>query len=305
VTGAVPYAGAVFPCDFPDPMVLKQGHAWFAYGTSTGWEHGVRSFPILRSTDLRHWKFVGDALSRPPRWAAGDLWGPSVIAWHGSYLLYYGASLRGRGPHWGPHCVAVARARRPQGPFRTLGRIACRVPRGRGLIDPAPLVAPGRRIDLFFSVDSPRHSISAVRLSANGLRATGRVHRLLWVSPRWGRLRSRTVEGPWPLRRRGRYYLFYSAGSWMSDYRMSYAVARHPLGPYRDTAPVEILRARKPLRSPGGGSVVLGAGGATWLAFHAWSGRSGYQFNSERTMRIAPLQWTRRGVPRLDLRGGK
>lgn len=112
------------------------------------------------------------------------------------------------------------------------------------------------------------------------------------------------MEGPWPLRRRGRYYLFYSAGSWLSDYRMSYAVARHPLGPYRDTAPVAILSGEANVPSPGGGSVVLGRGGTTWLAFHAWSGRPGYQFGSQRTMRIAPLQWNRRGVPRVDLLGG-
>lgn len=298
--GPVPFAGSVFPCDFADPMVLKAGHVWFAYATAAGWEHGNRAFPILRSEDLRHWRAVGDALLRPPRWAGGDLWGPSVIAWRGSYLLYYNAR-RGRR---GPHCLAVAVAREPQGPFRPARRIACQFRRQGGFIDPAPLVAPAARLYMFFSVDSPEHSIDAVRLSADGMHAAAHVSQMLQVSRRWRRLRSRTVEGPWPLRRRGRYYLFYSAGSWNSDYRMAYAVARRPQGPYSDTAPVAILRGRTQLTSPGGGSVISGGGGATWLAFHAWNGRPGYRFNSERTMRIAPLRWSRRGVPRVDLRGG-
>jgi arabinan endo-1,5-alpha-L-arabinosidase len=280
-------------------MVLRAHHAWFAYATAARWERGSRTFPILRSEDLRHWRYVGDALRRAPRWSAGDLWGPSVIGWHGSYLLYYSARL---GRH-GPHCLAVASARRPQGPFRSRRRIACQDGRRRGFIDPAPLIAPGHRLYLFFSVDSPKHSISAVRLSADGLDAAGSPNRLLEVSRRWRGLRSRTVEGPWPLRRRGRYYLFYSAGSWSSDYRMAYAVARHPLGPYRDIAPVAILHGRAPLASPGGGSVVSDGNDDNWLAFHAWRGRHGYQFDSERTMRIAPLRWSRRGVPRVDLQG--
>lgn len=162
--GPVSYAQPVFPCDFSDPMVLKTRHAWFAYATAAGWEHGTQSFPILRSEDLRHWRFVGDALGRPPGWAAGDLWGPGVLAWRGSYLLYYNALSTGTDLH----CLAVAVASRPHGPFQPEGRIACQFGQLRGFIDPAPLVAPGRRLYLFFSVDSPEHSISALRLSADG-----------------------------------------------------------------------------------------------------------------------------------------
>ncbi len=299
-SGPVTYIQAVFPCDFPDPMVLKVGKVWFAYSTTTGWERDRRVFPILRSEDLRQWHHVGDALHRPPAWSAGDLWSPSVLPWHGRYLLFYSA-MAARSHR---HCVAVASARQPQGPFRTVRRLACRDGATSGYIDPAPLVAARGRLYLFFSVDSPRHSIAALRLSAGGLRPAGYVHPVLGVSPRWGQLNSRTVEGPSPLYRHGRYYLFYSAGSWNSDYRMAYAVARAPLGPYRDSAPVPIVGGSRPLPSPGGGAVANGRGSAMWLAFAAWSGRPGYQNRSKRTLRIAPLRWRRRGIPSLVLRGG-
>ncbi|HEX8977158.1 MAG TPA: family 43 glycosylhydrolase [Solirubrobacteraceae bacterium] len=299
VPGVIPFALAVFPCDFPDPMVLQAGGAWYAYASATGWEPGGHAFPVLRSTDLRHWRFVGDGLTSPPRWSSGDLWGPSVLSWRGRYLLFYSARVHGGGLH----CLAVATAPTPQGPFQTVRRLACRSGRERGYIDPAPLIAPRRRPYLFFSVDRPRHSISALRLSADGLRVIGPPRTILSVSPRWGALRARTVEGPWPLHRGAFYYLFYSAGSWSADYRMAYAVSRFPLGPYFDSAPVPILSGSAQLPAPGGGSVLTGPGGRNWLAFAAWSALPGYTRGSQRTMRIAPLHWTPQGMPEVLLSG--
>lgn len=229
--GPIAFAQAVFPCDFPDPMVLRGGGAWFAYASATGWEQGQRSLPILRSTDLRHWRFVRDALSSPPSWSSGDLWGPSVLFWRGRYLLFYNARLRGGQLH----CLAVASAADPQGPFQTRRRLACHGDRTRGYIDPAPLIGPRHHLYLFFSVDRPRHSISVLQLHSDGLRTIGRLHTVLDVSPRWDALASRTVEGPLPLHRHGFYYLFYSAGSWSLDYRMAYAA--RPAIPWAASGP--------------------------------------------------------------------
>jgi arabinan endo-1,5-alpha-L-arabinosidase len=296
--GPVAFIDSVFPCDFADPMVLRVGGTWYAYASASGWEPGAAAFPILRSTDLRHWTAVGNALPRPPAWTAGDLWGPSVLHWHGRYLLFYNAAHGANGPH----CRAVATAAIPQGPFRPQRRIACGRGRLQSFIDPAPLVV-GRRLYLFFSVDFPQHSISVLRLSANGLRAVGPLHTVLPVSRRWSHLNSRTVEGPWPMRHDGRYYLFYSTGSWAADYRMSFARASAPLGPYTDSAPVALVGPRHGLPAPGGGSVFPGPHGSSWLAFAAWSGGLGYTLGSERTLRVAPLSWSAKGRPRLRLTG--
>jgi beta-xylosidase len=296
--GATSYTQSVFPCDFPDPMVLRAAGAWYAYGSSTGWELGRGTFPILRSEDLRHWQSAGDALRQPPAWSTGDLWSPSVIPWRGRFLLFYSAMRAGLDVH----CVAVATASSPQGPFRARRRIACESGRLHGFIDPAPVAANGR-LYLFFSVDAPRHSIAFLRLAAGGLRGLGRVHTVLGVSPRWGALAAETVEGPWPMRHAGRYYLFYSAGSWASDYRMAYAVASSPLGPYSDSAPVAMLGASAQLRAPGGGSVFPGRSRSSWLAFAAWTGPPGYALGSQRTLRIAPLSWAHSGTPQVRLSG--
>jgi beta-xylosidase len=269
-------------------MVLRVGGTYYAYASATGWETGPAGLPVLRSTDLRHWTSAGDALPNPPRWTNADLWGPSVIRWRGRYLLFYNALDRASQNH----CLAVASAAAPQGPFRPRKRLMCARNGYRGFIDPAPL-AVGRRLLLFFSADGPRHhSLGAVTLTAGGLKATGPVHHLVGVSDRWRTLNSRTVEGPWPMRRNGTVYLFYSTGSWDSDYRMSYAKAKRALGPYTDAAPVTMLGGKAQLPAPGGGSVFSDPGGHNWLAFAAWTGSLSYSTGGARTLRVAPLAWT-------------
>ncbi len=287
---------AVFPCDFPDPMVLRVGGTYYAYGTATGWERGGKTFPVLRSTDLQRWEAVGDALVQEPGWADGHLWAPSVLAARGGYYLYYS----GRRRRDGVHCLAVATAAQPAGPFRHRRVIACGDRTARGYIDAAPLVYR-RRAYLFFSVDGPRHSISVLPLSRDLLRADGRRRALIRVSRRWHRSRvGETVEAPWPVRRGGRFYIFYSAGCWCSDYRLGWAVATRLTGPYRDFGGNPILRGSAALPAPGSGSVVTRPDGSSVLAFHAWTGVTDYARGGIRTLRTMPLRWRGRR-PRVTL----
>lgn len=281
----MPPGQSVFPCDFPDPMVLRSSGAWFAYATSTSWQHPGTIFPILRSNDLGSWRYVGDGLRRAPRWAAQDLWAPSVIRARRRFYLFYSARRRSDRCH----CVAVAVSRRATGPFRDLGPVACKDSQGAGYIDPAPLRAPDGRVYLYFSVDRPHHSLSVIPLARDLTRPAGPRRELLRVARPWQRgLADDTVEGPFPVREGGSYTLYYSAGSWKSDYRMGSAVSSSPLGPFRDVPGNPFLGGSGPFTAPGGGSVFAGPGGP-WLAFHAWTASPGYQAGSVRTLRIESL----------------
>jgi xylan 1,4-beta-xylosidase len=277
----------VFPCDFPDPMVLRTGGAYYAYATPTKWGHQDRTFPILASADLRHWHLLGQALPGTPRWASGDVWAPSVLAARGRYFLYYSA-LRRRD---GVHCLAVATASDPSGPFRDRGPIACRDRGASGFIDPAAMMDRGRGY-LYFSVDGPRHSVSVLALDRSLLDVRGARRALIGPARSW--LRSsgtETVEAPWPVRRGRRFYLFYSAGCWCSDYRMGWAVADRPTGPFRLSPRNPMISGQAGLLAPGGGSVVSGPGGTSTLVFHAWTGTPDYDLGGIRTLRTVPLSW--------------
>lgn len=257
---------AVFSQDFPDPSVIRFGDAWFAYGTATGWEPRGHVFPILETRDLAHWVPAGDVFSAPPAWAAGHFWGPSVIAYRGNYYLYYSALSVGD-----EHCVAVATAPGPAGPFTDRGPIACDDgATARGFIDPAPFVDGGHAY-LYFSVDGPlHHSISAFELTPDLLHeATPRVE-LFGVTETWEMTPGNaTVEGPSVFKAGRTYVLLYSGGDWRAEYSMGYATAPTPLGPFMK-APAPLLTTDASVTGPGGGSYFEDAKGKPWLAYHAW-----------------------------------
>lgn len=253
---------------FPDPMVLRVGRSYYGYATHSGPPTpGV--FPILRSRDLVHWRWAGYAFRSPPGFSYVHWWAPSALRWRGRYYLFYSALAR----QHNRMCVAVAVARRPTGPFRHRSVLDCGVT--GGAIDPAPLVV-GRRVYLYFArLDAfcqqfrSRCSIVGMRLSSDLLRGERR-RRLIGVDQSWeSRPTYSIVENPWVLRRRGRYYLLYSANHWQADYAMGYATSRSPLGPFAKPGTRPFLRARSGVFGPGGGSAVTGPRGKTWLAYHA------------------------------------
>jgi beta-xylosidase len=287
------YRNPVFASDFPDPMVLRVGSIYYAYGTTTNWEPLGHLFPILSSVDLVHWRYIGDARSEQPSWGDGDWWAPDVIARDGLfYLFYVGKSLT-----TGLHCIGVATARSPRGPFIDHGILSCGDAHGQGYIDPDPFVAPNGKAYLYVSVDSPYHSISVLPLTADLLHIAGARKELFTLSQPWeyGRYFS-TVEGPFMVLHHSIYYLFYSGNDWQHNYAMGYATATAPLGPFTKYAHNPVLRGTSAVIGPGGGSLIQVPRHGWWLVYHAWSGGPGYGNGGVRTLRIDPVSWAGRTV---------
>lgn len=274
------YHNPVFVRDFPDPMVLRlSAHQYYAYGTSVAWTAGY--FPVLRSTNLVRWTYVGDAFHQLPHGALGDLWAPDVIHRGHTYYLYY-TYLGTIG-----HCIGAATSSRPSGPFHYRSTIGCGSRGGLGWIDPDPFLA-AHHAYLYVAVDSP-HRLAVIPLRANLLHAAGAARPILGVSEPWeGGV---TVEGPFMIRHDGRYDLFYSGNDWRGSYAMGMASAPSPLGPFTPCACNPVLHGTGKVIGPGGGSVVRGPNGKLWLLYHAWSGPEGYDRGGQRTLRLDPLQW--------------
>jgi beta-xylosidase len=231
---------------------------------------------------------VADAMTDTPAWSTGDWWAPDVIAYRGTFYLYYvGKSLA-----LNVHCVAVATATTPTGPFKDRGVIGCKDKRGQGYIDPDPFVDTDGRAYLYVSVDDPNHNISVIPLAADLLHAAGPRRELFGISQPWeqGPLFS-TVEGPFMVKHGRTYDLFYSGNDWQHDYKMGYALATSPLGPFRKCTCNPILRGTPRVSGPGGGSAIWGPHGGWWLVYHAWSGAGGYDAGAVRNLRIDPIQW--------------
>jgi GH43 family beta-xylosidase len=116
-----------------------------------------------------------------------------------------------------------------------------------------------------------------------------------WYGRRWPAWY--TVEGPFVVYRRERYWLFYSGGLWKgADYGVSTAVADDVLGPYVEpdtSSGPTLLRSTPGLRGPGHNCVVTAPDGTDAIVFHAWDPAL-----TVRRMFVAPLAWTADG-PRV------
>jgi arabinan endo-1,5-alpha-L-arabinosidase len=271
---------------FADPFVLALPDGGYAaYGT--GAMVDGRAFEVLRSPDLTRWERVGGALE--PLGEPTDYWAPEV-AWHdGSFWLYYSAGVGDQG-----HLVRVAVCDSPWGPFRDAGLVL--TPDERFAIDASPFRDADGQWYLYYAhdvLDGPRVGTTvAVDRLVSMTSLAGEPRTLLRASDDWQLfLRGRelygqvydwhTLEGPFVVRRGGRYVLFYSGGSWERDtYGVSYAVADHPLGPFVEPEPGPVvLRGGR-----GHNCVVAGPDGKDRIVYHAWAG-------DRRQMWVDRLAW--------------
>jgi GH43 family beta-xylosidase len=302
-----------WPGYFADPFVLRlDDGSYCAYGTGAPNEGGAERFLVLRSPDLAAWESAGHALVVPSGLRGAAFWAPEVAYRDGSFHLYYSAG----GAEGEEHRIRVARAARASGPFEDVG---IEVVAGEPFsIDASPFRDPRTgRWYLFFVKDffdarvGSGIAVAELADDMHGIVGTPRaVHRASadwqifardrdWYGRRWDAWH--TVEGPYVVYRRDRYWLFYSGGLWKgADYGVSVAVADDVLGPYAEPPGSadgpSLLRSTAELRGPGHNCVVTAPDGATdVIVFHAWDAAF-----TARRMFTAPLAWTAIG-PTVDL----
>ncbi len=123
VKDRIPFQNPVFEPILADPTVVRAEDGWFyAYGTQDDWGdgQGSRLIPIVKSADLVHWKYVGNAFETKPAWKEkGGIWAPDIVKVNNRYHLYYAFSV------WGDANpgIGVATADRPEGPFTDYGKV--------------------------------------------------------------------------------------------------------------------------------------------------------------------------------------
>lgn len=279
------YKNPVYSKVFPDPMILRtSAHDYYAYSTQTAWEHHA-IFPVLHSSDLVHWKYVGDLFKKEPSWSTGDNWAPTVVKSGKTYYAYF------TGLFLSLHCVGVATSSSPTGGFKSKRKIGCAGDTGNGYIDPDLFIDKDGKAYLYVSVDSPAHNISVIPMKKDLIHPAGKVQQVLGVTQDWekGEKRS-TVEGPFVIRQGNTYFLFFSGNDWEDNYGMGYATSTSPMGPFTAYSGNPIVKGNSHVFGPGGGSIVQGTAGTLWLAYHAWPGATG-RSSDKRNLRIDPLTW--------------
>jgi GH43 family beta-xylosidase len=307
---ALVYQNPVFAGYFADPFVLRCGEAYFAYGTGEPPAEragAAAAFDVLRSPDLVHWTRIGAALPLGPDEAHRSFWAPEVAAHAGRFYLFYSSAPANRDEL---HRLRVAVASDPAGPFVPAGAV---LPETDGFsIDAHPFQDPrDGRWYLYFAKDffdeRAGTGLAVVPLTDDLLRAAGPAQTVLRANHDWQIYeRNRplyekmwaewhTVEGPCVVVHDGRYFCFYSGGNWQTrDYGVSYAVAEHPLGPWRHaeaSGPIVLQQRLGEVLGPGHNSYILAPDGRTeLLVYHAWDVQ-----RSARRMCLDRLVWTKDG----------
>jgi beta-xylosidase len=306
------YQNPVYPGYFADPFVIMTRGGYYAYGTGPAATDG-RAFPVLHSSDLVHWRELGGALlplENPP---ALNYWAPEVAEADGRYFLFYSASTGLSDEH---HRLRVATSQDPAGPFRDTGNLL--IPDLGFTIDASPFRDPKTgRWYLYFATDYEEDAphgtgLAVVELAADLMSAVTKPVPVVRAKADWqiyernrdykGRVWPawHCVEGPSALYHDGKYYCLYSAGAWYGDnYGVGFAVANHPLGPYRDdyaaSGPAVLRGIPGKVIGPGHNSTVIGPDGKTlFMVYHAWDAAK-----TARRMCIDPIYFDEHG-PRVD-----
>ena len=180
------------------------------------------------SKDLVNWTKHPKVLSvENVKWVKYALWAPSIIRANNKYYLFFGGNDIQNEEQYGG--IGVAVADRPEGPFKDA--------LGKPLID--KIINGAQPIDQFVYRDDDGqhymyyggwHHCNMVKLSDDLLSLVpfedGEIYKE--VTP------ENYVEGPFMLKRNGKYYFMWSEGSWGGpDYSVAYAIADSPMGPFK------------------------------------------------------------------------
>lgn len=251
---SVPTSGnPVFPGWYADPEAIIFGDQYWIYPTySDDYEKPDRSpefsdqqreaqkktinqqylkqtfFNAFSSTDLVTWKKHPHVLDiKNVKWASFAVWAPSIIAANNKYYLFFSANdIQGNNEHGG---IGVAVSDKPEGPFIDA--------LGKPLIDQFHNGA--QPIDQYIFRDSDGAlylyyggwgHCNVVKLSPDLLNLVpfedGTIYQE--ITP------ANYVEGPFVIKRKGKYYLMWSEGGWTGpDYSVAYAMGDSPLGPFK------------------------------------------------------------------------
>lgn len=296
------FTNPVYAGYFADPFVLEHDGAYYAYGTGEHARYDGRAFEVLRSEDLVNWTSLGGALEPLDLPTAQDYWAPEVAHRDGRFYMYFSAGLGDK-----HHQVRVAVSERPEGPFVDQGRVL--TGNDPFTIDASPFqdengewylfyardFLEGDRVGTALVVDRLVDMVSLAGDPRPVLRATADWQIFRKDREMYGRVWDwYTLEGPFVVKRGGKYWCFYSGGAWEEpNYGVSYAVADHPLGPWREPAsdgPTVLRSVPGRVVGPGHNSLVRGPDGEDYIVYHAWD-----VAKTGRRMCIDRVTWTADG----------
>ena len=212
---------------YADPEGVVFGDEYWIFPTWSAPYDEQTFLDAFSSKDLVRWTKHPRIVSTDEiRWIRRAMWAPAAIHANGKYYLFFSGNDIQNDHEYGG--IGVAVADRPEGPYRDA--------LGRPLID--RIVHGAQPIDQFvFRDDDGEYYMyyggwghcNMVRLAPDLLSVIpfedGETFKE--ITP------ENYVEGPFMLKRQGKYYFMWSEGGWGGpDYSVAYAIADSPFGPF-------------------------------------------------------------------------
>lgn len=301
------FSNPVLDHDFPDPaVILAPDGFYYAYATQTLRDGHWINIQVARSPDLISWEHLGDALPTKPGWAGEtqDFWAPSVLRDGDRYIMYYSATPDVCHEPQRGHCLAIATATSPAGPFVDMG-MPLLLGMGFEYIDPMAFHDPATGKNLLYW-GSGFQPIKVQELSADWMSFApdSSPSDLIWPNPVENAF-PRLVEAAWVVLHDGYYYLFYSGDNCCgpdAEYGVMVARSRSAMGPFETLeeargVPHSLMLVRnEQWLAPGHNAMVEDKAGQLWIVYHAIDvnrpkQRQEDQENSRRILLIDRVDW--------------
>ncbi|MBR6184589.1 MAG: family 43 glycosylhydrolase [Bacteroidales bacterium] len=276
-----PLKTCIFPGDYPDPTILRDGNDFYMTHSSFTYFPGLL---VWHSTDLLHWEPVARAVED------GDysIFAPDICKVDGRFYIYYPTS---RGENY------VVVADRPEGPWSAPVKLDV------GGIDPGHVVAEDGQRYLY------TNNGWVTPLTPDGLAAAGKPQKVYdgWEFPKEWETEGMWLESPKLFKRGGWYYLVSAEGGTAgpaTSHMVVVARSKSALGPWENSPHnpmVHTYSADEAWWSKGHGTLVDDADGNWYIVYHAY--RNGFHTLGRSTI-VESVAWTEDGWPVLAEKDG-
>ncbi len=259
----------VLPGFTADPNIVAFGDTYYLYPTTDGFDgwSGTK-FSAWSSKDLVHWTDDGVILDLGPdvSWADKNAWAPTIAEHDGKYYFYFCAEAK----------IGVAVSDSPTGPFVDSGKpLIASNPDGGQAIDPAVFVDHTGQPYLYWG----NGNAYVVPLNDDMVSFDpAKITRLTGLDG--------FREGLFMAERKGTYYLSWSIDDTRSeDYRVGYATAPSPAGPFTNRGLILSKDAHLGVLGTGHSSMLQVPGTDDWyLAYHRFGIQGGDGTHRETTI---------------------
>ncbi|WP_343611540.1 family 43 glycosylhydrolase [Novosphingobium sp.] len=251
----------LLPGYFADPSIVHDKGEWFIYATIDPWGEGTLG--LWRSHNFRDWTFTTPnwptkAAATSPTSGNSGVWAPSVVRGRdGHFWMYVSVGNE----------VWVGTADHPAGPWRDANGGKPLIPRnfrpGFHMIDAEAFIDDDGQAYLYWGsgLNWVNGHCFVVKLKPDMVSFDGEVRD---ITP------EHYFEGPFMLKRNGRYFLTSSWGNTTKDtYQVRYAVGDTPFGPFHEPEDKPLLAtdAASQIISPGH-HAIFREGGRDFILYH-------------------------------------